>query len=334
MTYSFGIARSYHFARTGWKSAACVLLACLMLVSCKVRLPEGIPSESKMEDLLYDYQLAQSLASLHKDSLAYYERYYTAAVLAKYRMSSADFDRALAYYTANAEVLGRIYMRIDQRLSQTTSATPHEQNPYAQMTDTSADTLNLWREKDFYILSPQDRNRMDFVLQADSTLHPGDRLMFEFSPRWIYREGQKDAFAVLALHYVGDSVAVSQTNIGGSGRQSVSITIGDRPLERVTGFVYQNAGWKPTTQLMVISMPALVRFRSHQPAKSADEVSPDDESEMPVTDANEARIAAERRIRDSLLRQDTMSRPHFRDAEPVRQAGEIRRGNLHRRKGH
>lgn len=282
-----------------------------------------------MENLLYDYQLAQSLASLHKDSLAYYERYYTAAVLEKYQLSSADFDRAMAYYTANAEVLGRIYKRIEQRLSQSAPSARHEQNPYARMTDAKSDTLNLWREKDFYILSPADQNRLDFTLRADSTLQAGDRLMFEFSPRWIYREGQKEAFAVLALHYAGDSVAVSQTTIVGGGRQSVSITIGDRPLERVTGFVYQNASWKPTTQLMVVSMPALVRFRG-QRMKSPGAAATDSVGEPSVTGANDLRVAAERRIRDSLLREDTMSRPHFREVDQMRQGGGAMRDNLHR----
>ena len=224
-------------------TAISLLLVLLTLAGCKAKTPEGIPSERQMENILYDYQLAQALAGARSDSVAYYERYYVGLVLEKYGMTAQQFDEAVAYYSGHAEVLGKIYNRINERLAEASPGGGQTENAYAKMLNASGDTLNLWHERDTYVLSATGQNRMEFSIPVDTAVQAGDRLLFEFTPRWLYREGQKEAIICLALHYKGDSVAVVTNQIYSSARQGVTLHVDDKPLERITGFVYQQATW-------------------------------------------------------------------------------------------
>ena len=90
-------------------------VVCALCFSCKVRTPKGIPSESKMENLLYDYHRAQSMAD-SKDSADYKLRLYTDAVLAKYDLSHDDFDSIMKWYSRHADKLYKVYEKVNQRL--------------------------------------------------------------------------------------------------------------------------------------------------------------------------------------------------------------------------
>jgi len=66
----------------------CVCMLALAIVGCKVKRPDDVISESKMENLLYDYHLAKSMG----DNLPYSENYkkalYLDAVFKKYGTTS------------------------------------------------------------------------------------------------------------------------------------------------------------------------------------------------------------------------------------------------------
>ena len=145
-------------------TAISLLLVLLTLAGCKAKTPEGIPSERQMENILYDYQLAQALAGARSDSVAYYERYYVGLVLEKYGMTAQQFDEAVAYYSGHAEVLGKIYNRINERLAEASPGGGQTENAYAKMLNASGDTLNLWHERDTYVLSATGQNRMEFSI--------------------------------------------------------------------------------------------------------------------------------------------------------------------------
>lgn len=297
--------------------SASLLFVCslLLLAGCKAKTPEGIPSERQMENILYDYQLAQALAGARSDSVAYYERYYVGLVLEKYGLTAQQFDEAVAYYSGRAEVLGKIYNRINERLADAAPSGGTTENAYAKMLNAKGDTLNLWHERDTYVLSATGQNRMEFSIPVDTAVQAGDRLLFEFTPRWLYREGQKEATICMALHYKGDSVAVVTNQIYSSARQGVTLHVDDKPLERITGFVYQQASWSSSPKLLVITAPILARFRTKrsQPAVQPADSTATDTTATSDSLGNKAILrTAEQRIRDSLLRQESQRRPHFK----------------------
>ncbi|KAB4403140.1 DUF4296 domain-containing protein, partial [Bacteroides thetaiotaomicron] len=85
----------------------CVCMLALAIAGCKVKRPDDVISESKMENLLYDYHLAKSMG----DNLPYNENYkktlYLDAVFKKYGTTEAVFDSSLVWYTRNTEVLSK-----------------------------------------------------------------------------------------------------------------------------------------------------------------------------------------------------------------------------------
>ena len=300
-----------------YRLSASFLLVCslLLLAGCKAKTPEGIPSERQMENILYDYQLAQALAGARSDSVAYYERYYVGLVLEKYGLTAQQFDEAVAYYSGRAEVLGKIYNRINERLAEAAPSGGTTENAYAKMLNAKGDTLNLWHERDTYVLSATGQNRMEFSIPVDTAVQAGDRLLFEFTPRWLYREGQKEATICMALHYKGDSVAVVTNQIYSSARQGVTLHVDDKPLERITGFVYQQVSWSSSPKLLVITAPILARFRTQRSkptAQPADSIAADSIVTSDSLSNKSIQRTAEQLIRDSLLRQESQRRPHFK----------------------
>ena len=94
----------------------CVCMLALAIAGCKVKRPDDVISESKMENLLYDYHVAKSMG----DNLPYSENYkkalYIDAVFKKYGTTQAAFDSSMVWYTRNTEILSKIYDKVKKRL--------------------------------------------------------------------------------------------------------------------------------------------------------------------------------------------------------------------------
>ena len=237
-----------------------------LLVSCKAKVPEDVIERGTMENLLYDYHLAQSLAKGEKDSVDYHIRLYTDAVFRKYGVNEDKFNHSMEWYTRNSEELFTIYKQLDKRFAEARTAGIVQGNIYASMT-AEGDTMNIWRGKDFYLLTNAWNTHIDFQQAADSTFRKGDKFMWQFKTNWYYREGQKNAIAVLALVYENDSVASTTQTLYSTGKQEIYITAGHRPVKSIEGFVYLTSPWSELPRIMTISEPVLVKFaRSEKPA--------------------------------------------------------------------
>ena len=104
-------------------------LSALLLSACSVRPPKGVLSQSKMEDVLYDYHLAQSLAQqTSTDSLAHYTMRYRQAVYEKYGIDEATFQRSMEWYARHTDKLSKIYDRLAERYG-CTAAILKERSP-------------------------------------------------------------------------------------------------------------------------------------------------------------------------------------------------------------
>lgn len=231
-----------------------------LLASCKAKVPEDILSRETMEDLLYDYHLAQALAKKAGDSVDYRTRLYTDAVYRKYGIDEEEFNHTMEWYTRNSEELFKIYKKIDDKFAEVTLSNKNKGNRYADM-KAEGDTMNVWRGRDFYMLTSTWRNRMDFEQTADSTYESGDRLMWQFDTRWFYHDGQRTAMAALAVVYDNDSVSSNIHTLYSTGRQEIFLKIGERPIKSICGFIYQMTDWTEQPRILTVSDPVLVRFK-------------------------------------------------------------------------
>ena len=160
----------------------CVCMLALAIAGCKVKRPDDVISESKMENLLYDYHLAKSMG----DNLPYNENYkktlYLDAVFKKYGTTEAVFDSSLVWYTRNTEVLSKIYEKVSKRLK----AQQNEINHLIALRDNKpkmsepGDSIDVWPWKRLIRLTGEMMNdQYAFVLPADTNYKDRDTLVWE-----------------------------------------------------------------------------------------------------------------------------------------------------------
>ncbi len=295
-----------------------LVFAVLALVSCKKDVPEGILDEKTMENVLYDYHMAQKLGESplaskvtgHTD-LDYNKGYYIDAALNKYGLTQTDFDRSMEWYLRHSEILYDIYKRLQDRVASDIGATP-DRGGIAAL---SGDTANIWQGPTACLLSSTGTNRMTFDQRTDTLLQSGDRIALRFNADWFYREGARNATAMLCVLYANDSIAVSTLSFSTTGLQEVSLMVGKLPVVGVRGFIYQQAEWSSRPKLLSLSAISLVRFRSgNVPETGKGSVLNDSVSPADALQTRGVILTRQQHLRDSLQREDSVRRaaPHFK----------------------
>lgn len=297
---------------------AVALMLAATLTACQSDRPEGILSNNEMEAVLYDYHLAIELgtqAEAEQQTKTKETRlnahYYTQAALAKHGLKQADFERSLEWFSAHPEALLDIYKRLNERMAGELGNLPTPADGMAFSQDASADTTDIWQEARQVMLSSQANTHFSFQLQADTSFHTGDQLRLQFMSEWFYKEGQRSGTALLTIKYKDGTSQTGQLAIYGSGRQQTSVTIADKPIETIYGFFYQNTEWSKRPRILYLSGISLLRIHSKGTPTQPGEVPlrPDSALQVPTPP-----LTANQRIRDSLLRADSLNhtRPHFK----------------------
>ena len=165
-----------------------ICMLALAVAGCKVKRPNDVIPESKMESLLYDYHLAKSMG----DNLPYSENYkkalYIDAVFKKYGTTQAVFDSSMVWYTRNTEVLSKIYEKVKKRLKDQQDEVNHlialrDKKP--KMTE-PGDSLDVWPWLRMIRLTGEMmNNRYSFVLPTDTNYKDRDTLVWEVNYRFL-----------------------------------------------------------------------------------------------------------------------------------------------------
>ena len=244
-----------------------ILVILLLAVSCKNKRPAGVLNPSKLEDVLFDYHIARSIAGLSGDSIDFRRMEYTEAVFRKYRISRAEFDSTMLWYSRHTNELYNVYQNIEKRLNKEASLLgiqTSNANSYSKLSD-KGDTANVWKGRDFYCLTTKDANNLlSFNIKADTSYYPQDRLLWNFRPRFVYQSGRRDAVVSLSVRYDNDSVGTVTQHLGSDGEYSISLDVANRRIKRVYGFVYHNAPWTKEEKILIIDNISLVRFHQQK----------------------------------------------------------------------
>lgn len=278
----------------------------LLLLSCEDRPADGVLGEKQMEDVLYDYHIAKAMADRASgDNTSAGAQPYLEAVYRKHGITAAEFDSSMRYYSRQADQLYDIYERLNKRFSNATSGVAS--SGYRPMTQ-GGDTLELWQGPSARLLTSSGCNRMEFKQECDTSYHAGDKIIWRLSSKWIYKEGMKSAAMVLAIRYEGDSVAAVSRGLYSTGRQELTIPVGEKKPLALYGLVYQQAPWGKTPKLLQLSEISLVKFRPHV-----------DKQRETIPAASAARdsdsLARRLHFRDSIRGLDSANRhrPHFKE---------------------
>ena len=252
-------------------SALYVILLVLMTVGCKPKVPSELVQPDDLEDILYEYHLAQSMArNEHTLDASYNQTKYFLAVLEKHHVSEAVFDSSLVYYYTHAERLKDIYANVYERLANDAKklgASVGDINRYSQYSETG-DTANIWRDETAMLLIPHPtKNRFDFVIKADSTFKVGDSFMFQFVAEHIWQSGSKDAIVCIKTTYEKDSVLQSVNHVSMSGISQLRVPSNTTlKIKELRGFIYlpQGEDNNEVRRLMFINQIQLIRFHNKE----------------------------------------------------------------------
>ncbi len=281
-----------------------LLLPCLH--SCKQKTPDGVLGAGEMEDVLYDYHLAQGLAQqAPTDSTAFYQRYYKECVFRKYGISQKTFDTSMEWYERHTDKLQKIYASLAERLGGNLDGAA----PMLAEGSLAGDTLNVWHGAQTVMLHSQGMNRYTHTQPADTAYKAGDQLQWKFNTEWFYHEGERRMAVCGVVYYEGDSIATTRRNIYSDGEQILSLMLDKRKVQRVEFIVYQCAPWTDRPRIALIKNLRMYRIRPHfEPVERIEG------TKAPANDTTPAvPLTPQHRLRDSLLRADTADRhrSHF-----------------------
>ena len=209
-----------------------------------------------MTNILYDYHVAQTLATQSGDSVDFKIRLYTQAVFKKYNITEEEFDNSLRYYHRNVHLLNDIYQPLANRLNETVGKSKETQYT------TEGDTANIWSGKDFYIINATGQKYITLELPEDTLLQEGDKMEWSFNTNWLSKDGPRLATAIFSIAYDGDTVTTTHKNVSATGPQQLTLRIIDQKMKSMHVQIMQHADWTTTTKLLLISNIKLVRYHN------------------------------------------------------------------------
>lgn len=250
-----------------------LVIACAFFASCKPGVPKHIIKPGVMEDILYDFHVADGMAQNNPaaaNNVDYNRTLYRLGVLKKYNVTQADFDSSMVYYSRHSDRLHDIYEDVAERLSQkalSLGATAADVKRYGTIT-ADGDTANVWLgERSIVLMSRPPYNNYSFNVVADSAYRKGDRMILNFDSNFIIQDGSRDGVAVLAVKFGNDSTASKSIHFSGTQHQTMEI-IDNRHLgvKEVKGFFYMNTptNYQNSTMLRLISIYNIRLIRFHE----------------------------------------------------------------------
>ncbi len=293
------------------RSILCIF-ALLMVFACSPTVPKEYIQPGDMEDILYDYHVAQAMSRTKGGSgVELTRKIYIDAVLQKYGVTEADFDSSLVYYYSRADKLREIYSNVTERLGEDAKqlgAAISDINMYSQYSSTG-DTANIWNQASSLLLIPRPtQNRFDFKVEVDTAFYLGDSFMFQFVSEHLYQTGSKDAVVCVVSEYEGDSIIQSTSHVTVSGLAQIRIPANkENKLKEMKGFIYLNDGGdqSETRKIMYVSQIQLIRFHD-KTLKEVDETEHNDDErtkgDSVQTDSIKSVDNNRRRVPDTLRR--------------------------------
>lgn len=159
-------------------------LVALSMVSCKVKRPDTVLSDKKMEAVLYDYHIAKAMG----EQIPYNENYkrvlYMEAVYKKHGITEAQFDSSMVWFSRNPEVLRNIYEKVNERLKTEKGKidaliAKRDNKP---TTSQQGDSIDVWAwQRTLQLTGMPLGDKFVFSLPSDENFEPRDTL------RWNVR---------------------------------------------------------------------------------------------------------------------------------------------------
>jgi len=278
-----------------------LLLSLIILIACEED-PSNILSQGKMEDVLYDYHLAQAMIEQldvqdrEKNAQAYID-----AVFEKHNITEAEFDSSLVYYNRNANDLKEIYASLQQRYEdynrELALATGNDvMTVYSQ----NGDTANIWNGTKLIMLKDKEGlNYSSFTFNSDSSFHRKDKFLLVCSSILVDESNINSENYVnigLTITYKDGKTTASTIRTSSSREMQLNITANeDKDIKSISGYFYYK-GKSDTRNIAFVSNIGLIRMRTEIESPKeipSDTISADSASTTTVTNIKQEHLTPE-----------------------------------------
>lgn len=241
--------------------------------ACKPSAPSGILGEKELENVLVDFHLAQGMAETHAEDVSATRYTYLQAVFRKHRITEAEFDSTMVYYSGQSEILTHIYNKVLNRVRVQAERMGMEatsrQDKFANLTS-DGDTANIWIGKNYTCLQPTPSGCIyTFRMQADTTFRAGDSFVWRFKSQFVMNNINNEAIALLNLYFDADTVVSVSDLIRNSDKNELRFSpsgkLDSLTLHSIAGHVYlpNNKGENSPKPLLLSNM-SLIRMHSER----------------------------------------------------------------------
>lgn len=250
-----------------------ILFVIVSFIGCNPKTPSEFIDPDDMEDILYDYHLADAMAQQAPGGYDKNVLEYRAAVLKKYGVTQEMFDTSMVYYMRHTDELHTMYEHISERMQ--VEAKRIGADATGGQATAMGDSANVWKgEKSLILIPNQPYNLSSFDLSTDSTFHRGDHIVLAFQADFIFQDGMRDGIAMLAVTFKNDSVASRLSHLSSSMPMTLQVddndSLGIKEIKGIFMLTKNNDmnSSSTTLQLMAISNIQLLRIHSKsQPVK-------------------------------------------------------------------
>lgn len=237
------------------------------MVSCKPSVPSEYIQPDDMEDLIYDYHVAQGIAMQQDGSQDYNRRLNFELVLKKHGLTQAQFDSSLVYYYTRADRFQEIYKHVQERLNNEAEkyGAAVSEGPI-KAASLSGDTADVWKgNRALMLLNDRPYHLYQFAQKADTAYRAGDSFMLSMNTTWLMQQGNRQATVYLAITYANDSTVKQYSTVSSSGNTTLRIPYCKERVKEIKGFVM--CGMRPSTDdtnsLCVLFVNNIQLFRFH-----------------------------------------------------------------------
>lgn len=246
------------------------ILSVLLIAACTVKRPSDVLPPEKLESVLYDYHLTQSIISDMPASERYKKDLYFDYIYAKHGVTAAEVDSSLVYYARYPKELSEIYIKLSEKIEGNLRHIEQEDLLVLLRTPQAVegDSADLWYDSRLVLMSPSRlSNRFSTEVPYDANFESNDRL--EWSGKVLFFRPDVDSLyrylhLSLMVKYANDSLTTVDTTLYTTGTFHLVIadTAGYK-LRSVSGDAYYKGADDSDDILLYANH--LMRYREAQP---------------------------------------------------------------------
>lgn len=244
-----------------------LLVVLVVLSGCKINRPDDVLSPKVMEEVLYDYHLAQAILMEEGQSEKYKRDYYLDWVFQKHGVSKQDFEHSLIWYTRYPNEFAEIYGKLSDRVTRdrNQAAMLLERIEKSSFSVESGDSVDLWYLNRNIILSGSIYlDKVLFTIKSDTTFHKGDTITWNINNTFVAKADSlpQQIYASLSMRYGNSQVVTVDTLLDRTTNVKLTTVIDSVvDLNTITGSVCYMDSTAAKDACAVLTDVSLIRQR-------------------------------------------------------------------------